>query len=227
MDEARLLTLVGTGGSGKTRLAIEVAAGEPDAMFVDLSPLRTPAQVLPTVARALGLREAGAQALVMTLQRYLRTRRVLLLLDNFEHVLDAAGDVAGLLAVCPQVRMLVTSRAPLHVPGEHLLPVAPLRVPDPRCGYVELAATASAALFVARVRAAQPDFALAEENARTVAEICVALDGLPLALELAAAQVRACGLNETLARSRHRFSLLQLPRRGVPPRHRTLAAAVQ
>ena len=227
LDEVRLLTLVGTGGSGKTRLAIEVAAGEPGATFVDVAPLRTPAQVLPTVARALGLRDAGAQALAVTLQRHLRNRRVLLLLDNFEHLLDAAGDLAGLLAVCPRVRMLVTSRAPLQVPGEHLLPVTPLPVPDPLCGHVELAAIASAALFVARVRAAQPEFALAEENARTVAEICVALDGLPLALELAAAQVRGCGPEETLARSRRRFSLLQLPRRGVPQRHRTLAAAVQ
>ena len=227
LGEVRMLTLVGAGGSGKTRLAIEVARAEPDVVFVDLAPLRTPALVMPTIARALGLRNAGPQPLVVTLRQHLRDGRVLLLLDNFEHLLDAADDVVGLLAVCPHVRVLVTSRAPLQVPGEQLLPVAPLPVPDPRDGLVELAVSASVALFVARVRAAQPGFAVTEVNARTVAEICLALDGLPLALELAAAQVRACGLDEVLERARHRFSLLDLPRRGVPERHRTLAGAMQ
>ena len=162
LGEVRMLTLVGAGGSGKTRLAIEVARAEPDVVFVDLAPLRTPALVMPTIARALGLRNAGPQPLVMTLRQHLRDGRVLLLLDNFEHLLDAADDVVGLLAVCPHVRVLVTSRAPLQVPGEHLLPVAPLPVPDLRDGLVELAVSASVALFVARVRAAQPGFAVTE-----------------------------------------------------------------
>jgi predicted ATPase/DNA-binding CsgD family transcriptional regulator len=225
----RLLTLVGVGGSGKTRLALEVVRGEPGAVFVDLAPVREPGQFLPAVARALGLREAGAQPLPVTLYRYLRQWGALLVLDNFEHLLEAAGELAGLLQRCPEMRVLVTSRAPLQVPGEQLLQVQPLPVPDLRAlpAPAELAAISSVALFAARVRAAQPDFAVDAGNARTIAEVCLALDGLPLALELAAAQVRRYGLAEVLARSRGRFMLWQSPRRGVPDRHRTLAGAIQ
>lgn len=225
----RLLTLVGAGGSGKTRLALEVVRGEPGAVFVDLAPVREPGQFLPAVARALGLREAGAQPLPVTLDRYLRQWGALLVLDNFEHLLEAADELAGLLQRCPEMRVLVTSRAPLQVPGEQLLHVQPLPVPDLRAlpAPTELAAISSVALFAARVRAAQPDFAVDAGNARTIAEVCLALDGLPLALELAAAQVRRYGLAEVLARSRGRFTLWQSPRRGVPDRHRTLAGAIQ
>ena len=198
-------------------------------MFVDLAPVREPGQFLPAVARALGLREAGAQPLPVTLYRYLRRWGALLVLDNFEHLLEAAGELAGLLQRCPKMRVLVTSRAPLHVPGEQLLEVQPLPVPDLRTlpGPAELAAISSVALFAARVRASQPDFTVDADNARTIAEICLALDGLPLALELAAAQVRRYGLAEVLARSRGRFTLWQSPQRGVPDRHRTLAGAIQ
>ena len=225
----RLLTLVGAGGSGKTRLALEVVGGEPGAVFVDLAPVREPGQFLPAVARPLGLREAGAQPLPVTLYRYLRRWGALLVLDNFEHLLEAADELAGLLQRCPEMRVLVTSRAPLQVPGEQLLEVQPLPVPDLRTlpGPAELAAISSVALFAARVHASQPDFAVDAGNARTIAEICLALDGLPLALELAAAQVRRYGLAELLARSRGRFTLWQSPQRGVPDRHRTLAGAIQ
>src|SRR5271165_6148155 len=152
----RLLTLVGVGGSGKTRLALEVVRGEPGAVFVDLAPVREPGQFLPAVARALGLREAGAQPLPVTLYRYLRQWGALLVLDNFEHLLEAADELAGLLQRCPEMRVLVTSRAPLQVPGEQLLHVQPLPVPDLRAlpAPAELAAISSVALFAARVRAA-------------------------------------------------------------------------
>lgn len=234
LREVRLLTLVGTGGAGKTRLAIAVAGvvrdAHPDGVsFVDLAPLTDPAAVLPAVARALGLREAGAQPLMVTLNEHLSTRRVLVVLDNMEHVLAATTDVADLLARCGGLRVLATSRAALQIPGEQLFPVEPLLVPDARAlpSVALLADMASVALFVARVQASRPDFVLTEANSRTVAEICIRLDGLPLALELAAARVAAFGLEELLAGIRGRFSLLELPRRAVPARHRTLAGAIR
>jgi non-specific serine/threonine protein kinase len=227
LTERRLLTVVGAGGCGKTRLAIEAVADAPDVVFVDLAPLDDPGLVLPTIARALGLREAGAQPVSTTLLVHLRDRRVLLLLDNLEHLLDAAAGIADLLARCPAARVLATSRSPLRVPGEQVLQIDPLPVPDLRvpAGPEELLACPSVALLVARVRAVQPDFALSTDNARAVAEICHALDGLPLALELAAAQVRPLGVQEVLARARQ-FRMVEVPSRAVPDRHRSLANAV-
>jgi predicted ATPase/DNA-binding CsgD family transcriptional regulator len=233
LGTARLVTLVGAAGCGKTRLAVELAqACAVDPVFVDLAPLRDAGEVLPAIARGLGLPDAGAQPLSITVHHHLRERRPLLLLDNVEHLLaarSAADDVAALLAAAAGVRVLATSRAPLQVPGEQLLPVDPLPVPDLRAlpAVGELGATASVALFLARVRAAQPTFVLTEDNCRIVAEICLALDGLPLALELAAARVRAFGLAEVLAGTRARFELLTTPRRAVPDRHRSLTNAVR
>jgi len=226
--EARLVTLIGTGGAGKTRLALELAGSDPTAVFVDLAPLSDPGQVLPAVARAVGVSDAGSQPVPETLSRYLADRSILVVLDNVEHVLDAAGGIAALLARCRGLRVLATSRAPLQVPGEHLVEVGPLPVPDPRnlSGPAELAGVPSVTLFLGRVRDADPAFSFSAENARSVAEICVALNGLPLALEIAAAQVRTHGLDEVLTRMRSRFQLLSSTRRAVPDRHRSLANAV-
>lgn len=227
LDEHRLVTIVGTGGCGKTRLAVEVVGGADDAAFVDLSPLTDAALVLPTVARALGLRESGSLPLVDTLLRHLRNREAVLVLDNVEHVLDAAAGIAELTARCPGVRVLATSRCPLRVPGEHLLPLSSLPVPEVGDGLgKELAAVPSVALFVERVRAVQPDFALTPLTSRVVADVCRALDGLPLALELAAAQVRAHGLAEVLVRTRHLLEGAAPPQRGVVERHHSLDSAI-
>lgn len=224
----RLVTVVGTGGCGKTRLAAEVVASTENVVLVDLAPITEPGHVLPTIARALGLREAGARPVSTTLLRHLRDRQVLLLLDNLEHLPDAAAGIADLLARCPAVQVLATSRSPLRVPGEQVLQVDPLPVPDLRvpAGPEDLLACPSVALFVARVGAVQPDFALTAQNARAVAEICCALDGLPLALELAAAQVRPLGLAEVLACVTEQFRTVQVPSRTAPDRHRSLADAV-
>lgn len=224
----RLVTVVGAGGCGKTRLAIEIVGVVTDVVFVDMAPITEPEHVLPTIARALGLREAGAQPVSTTLLRHLLDRRVLLLLDNLEHLPDAAAGITDLLSRCPAVRVLATSRSPLRVPGEQVLQVDPLPVPDLRApvGPDDLSTCPSVALFVARVGAVQPDFTLTAQNARAVAEICCALDGLPLAIELAAAQVRPLGLSEVLARTTEQFYTVQVPSRMAPDRHRSLANAV-
>ena len=232
-DGVRLLTITGPGGVGKSRLAVVAAeklqgrSGAP-AVFVDLSPLREPGLVLPTAARALGLAESGSRPLSQTLRRVLGTHPPLLVFDNFEHLLPAAVLVAELLRDCPELRVLVTSRAPLQVPGEHELPLAPLRVPDLSApvSLSSLAQCPAVELFVHRCQQVRPDFALTTSNARTVAEICVRLDGLPLGLELAAIWVKVLEPHELLTRLRDRFALLVHPDRAVARRHRALAATV-
>jgi non-specific serine/threonine protein kinase len=214
-----LLTLTGTGGVGKTRLALAVAhaaAGSfaDGAVFVDLSPLRDPALVLPTIATALDVRETGDRSIAGALARALKPRQLLLLLDNCEHVVVAAPEVAALLAACPALQVLATSRAPLRVRGEHLLPVPPL------------ARTEAVTLFAQRARAADSDFALAEGNAAAVAEVCARLDGLPLALELAAARLRALSLGALLALLTQRLRVLTGGERDLPDRQRTLRDAI-
>jgi predicted ATPase len=194
---SRLVTLTGPGGMGKTRLALEVAAEAlaryPDGVFVvDLSPLTEPALVVPTIAATLGVRESAGLALLDTLTGFLVLKRLLLILDNCEQVLDAAPDVAALLASAPHLAILATSREPLHVRGEREFPLQPLQFPaaDRLPATEDMARTPAVALFVERATASQPDFALTAANASAVAAICRRLEGLPLAIELAAARVK-------------------------------------
>ena len=231
---ARLLTLTGPAGAGKTRLALAVAeaAAEayPDgAVFVDLAPVRDPGQVVAAIAGATGVADGGGRPLPEALALSLGAQRLLLLLDNCEQVLGAAPDVGALLAACPNLTVLATSRAALHLRWEHELAVPPLGVPDLDGALpdaAELAGTPAVALFVARAQAVRSDFALTAANARTVAEVCVRLDGLPLALELAAARTRVLAPEALLARLDRRLHLLTGGGLDRPTRHQTLRAAV-
>ena len=228
-EEVRLLTLTGAGGTGKTRLGLQVAAELSDrfadgVFFVNLAPLSDPALVVPTIAQALDLKETGEQPLLDLLQASLRDKQLLLLLDNFEQVLDAAVQVADLLAACPQLKVLVTSRETLHVRAEHEFAVPPLALPD--TGHLpDLAALSqyeAVALFLERTRATKHDFLLTPANARAIAEICTRLDGLPLAIELAATRIKLLPPQTLLARLSSRLAVLTGARRDVPARQQTL-----
>jgi predicted ATPase len=232
-DGVRLVTLTGPGGTGKTRVALQTTAEVLDAfedgvVFVELAPIAAPTLVVPTVAQAVGVRDAGNRPAMEALEAYLRDRRLLLLLDNFEQVVAAAPDIARLLAACPGLKVLVTSRAPLHLSGEHEYPVPPLPLPivgDPG-STAELAANPAVALFVQRAQEVRPDFGLTDENAATVAEVCRRLDGLPLAIELAAARIKLLPPRELLARLERRLPLLTGGPRDAPERQRTLRDAI-
>src|SRR5215471_14860161 len=196
-EDVRLVTLTGSGGTGKTRLGIQVASELRDLFaggvcFVSLAPIMEVALVMPTIAQALGLRDEGGQGLFARLAAVLQLQPVLLFLDTFEQVVGAASQVADLLMACPHLKVLVTSREVLHVHAEHEFVVPPLALPDPAHlpALAELARCPSVALFLQRAQAVQPEFALTMTNAHAVAEICVQLDGLPLALELAAARMK-------------------------------------
>jgi predicted ATPase/transcriptional regulator with XRE-family HTH domain len=231
--DVRLLTLTGPGGVGKTRLALHAAAasldGYPDgAWFVPLAPLGDPALVAAAVAGVLGVRESGRETQTEALAASLRDRRLLLVLDNCEHLLPAAPLVADLLASCPGLTVLATSRAPLRLSGEHQLAVPPLSLPEPEpqptvAGILHFEAPA---LFVQRAVAAQADFAVTPENAPAVAEVCRRLDGLPLALELAAARVKLLPPRALLARLDRRLMVLTGGPRDAPARQRTLRATL-
>ncbi len=232
--EVRLMTLTGTGGVGKTRLALEVAhVSHSDfadgVCFAPLAPISDPERVIPTIAQALGLWEAGDRPLVEQVQDALRSRHLLLLLDNFEQVMAAAPRLVSLLASCPYLRLLVTSRAVLHLSGEYEFPVPPLPVPDlSRLPQQEtLAQIAAVYLFVERARSIYPAFRLTETNARTTAEICVRLDGLPLAIELAAARIKLLPPQALLKRLSHRLAILTGGARDLPTRQQTLRNTLQ
>jgi predicted ATPase len=230
-DEAAILTLTGSGGTGKTRLALQAAADSlgrfpSGVFFVALAPLSGHELVLPTIAQVLGLRVPRGGALLPALADYLAERRLLLVLDNFEHVVAAAPTVAKLIGAAPGLKVLATSREPLHVSGERVYPVPPLELPDPAAGPDGLAANEAVALFVERAQAIRPDFELTETNAPAVAAICRRLDGLPLAIELAAARVVLFPPAALLARLDERLDLLTGGARDRPARHQTLRATL-
>ena len=231
--DVRLLTLTGPGGTGKTRLALALAAAVAEAfpdgvVFVDLAPLADPALVASSIAQALALKESAGEGLPVTLAAHLRDRKLLLLLDNFEQLLAAAPLVAELLAACTRLNVIATTREALRLSAEHEYPVPPLRVPDPRSlpEPAELSRYEAVALFVARAQAVRPDFRLTGENARAVAEICARLDGLPLAIELAAARSRLLAPGAILKRLERRLELLTGGARDLPVRQQTLAGAI-
>jgi len=227
--EVRLMTLTGTGGVGKTRVALAVARAllnefADGVCLVLLAPVSDPVQVLPTIGQALGLREAGDRPLQDQVQAYLEYRHLLLLLDNFEQLLIASPDLVDLLQACPQLKLLVTSRAVLHVQGEQEYLVRPLALPDlQRLDDLQaLSQSAAVTLFLQRAQAHLPDFSLTASNARAIAEICVRLDGLPLAIELAAARSKLLPPQALLERLSQRLALLTSPALDVPARQQTL-----
>jgi predicted ATPase/class 3 adenylate cyclase len=230
---SRLLTLTGPGGTGKTRLAVRIAAGLVSAFsdgvfFVDLAPLTDPALVGPTVARTLGITEQGERPIIDILKEHLEPRRVLLVLDNFEHLLAAREVVEDLLEAALRLSALVTSRSILNLYGEQEFPVPPLALPDPSASanLEELSQNEAVALFIERAQAAKPAFSITNENALAVAEICVRLDGLPLAIELAASRTRLLEPGEILARLGQRLPLLSTGARNLPARQQTLRGAI-
>jgi predicted ATPase/class 3 adenylate cyclase len=231
--EVRLLTLTGPGGTGKTRLSLQTAAELLDefdsgVFFVALAPISDPELVSSAIAGPLGVRESAELTLTEALKEYLRDKEFLLVLDNFEQVVGAAPLVGELLAACPHLKVLATSRGVLKVYGEHEYAVPPLSLPDPRrlpplrkMGQYE-----SVRLFVERARAAQVDFDITNESAPAVAEICVRLDGLPLAIELAAARTKILTPQAMLSRLSSRMRLLKGGARNLPERQRTLRGAI-
>ena len=232
-EHVRLLTLTGPGGVGKTRLGLQVATkishGFDDGVrFVPLAAIRDPALVIPTIAQALGLLERGEQPPAELLRVFLRNRNVLLLLDNLEQVISSAEEIADLLAACSRVSILVTSREPLRIAGEQEFAVAPLALPAEltRSTPDLLAECDATALFLQRVRAIKPDFVVTDENARVIAEICVRLDGLPLAIELAAARVKILSPHALRDRLVNRLVVLSRDTRDAPDRLRTMRSAI-
>jgi predicted ATPase/class 3 adenylate cyclase len=233
LTETRLLTLTGPGGSGKTRLAIQAARELlPDfahgAFFVALAPINDPALVMPTVAAALGLPERADRLPMEGVIEHLTGKEVLLVLDNFEQVVEAAVEIGQLLTTTEGVRIIVTSREPLGLSGEREYPVPPMGLPDlDRLPSLEaLSHFEAVGLFVERATAVKPDFAVTNENAPAVAEICARLDGLPLAIELAAARVKVLSPQAILQRLDDRLAFLSGGARDRPARQRTLRDAI-
>jgi predicted ATPase len=229
LSDVRLLTLTGPGGTGKTRLGLQVAAELSErfpngVFFVDLAPLSDPTLVLSTIAQTLGIREVAGQSLLERLSEELQPKQVLLLLDNFEQVVSAALEVMDLLGACPKLKLLVTSREVLHVRAEYEFAVPPLALPEPThlLDLVALSHSEAVALFLQRAQAVEPDFHMTRANARAVAEICTRLDGLPLAIELAAARIKLLPPPALLARLAHRLQVLTSGARDVPVRQQTL-----
>jgi predicted ATPase/class 3 adenylate cyclase len=231
-----LLTLSGPGGTGKTRLALEVAALLLDedqyprgAWSVNLAPVTDPSLVPGAIAQVLRVREEADQPLVATLKEYLREAELLLLLDNFEHLLDAAPLLSDLMSTARYLKVLVTSRARLQLSGEQDYPVPPLQLPTSgrAAPLDEITRYEAVRLFIERARGAKPDFEVTNENAPAVAEICSRLDGLPLAIELAAARIKVMGPQAMLGRLERSLGFLTHGPRDLPARHQTLRSTME
>ena len=232
--DIRLLTLTGTGGIGKTRLAVQVASEflhdfPGGVCFVSLAQIRDPEFVLPTIAQSLGLREIRGQSLHEQLRACLQEQHMLLVLDNYEQVVVTAPLLADMVANYPHLKILVTSRTRLHVPGEQEYSVVPLATPNPgRLDFHEIPTPyASVALFLERAQAVKPEFQMTPENAHAVASICVRLDGLPLAIELAATWVKALAVKQIAARLSDASRLLTGGERTALPRQQSLQATIE
>ncbi|MEO8289027.1 MAG: tetratricopeptide repeat protein [Chloroflexota bacterium] len=230
----RMLTLTGPPGIGKTRLATQVASSlldqyEDGVYFVDLSPVLDPDDVSAEIARSVGLAPSGSTPINISLQAYLSGRRMLLLLDNFEHLLDAASTVVKLMEASPWLKVLITSREALNVRGERRFPVQPLAIPAKGQSYspASLLNIPSVELFIDRAHPSAPDFELTDENAQDVVAICVGLEGLPLAIELAAARAADLSMHEIREAMSAPLRLLAGGWRDLPLRHRTLMSAIE
>jgi len=233
LDATRLLTLTGPGGTGKTRLSLQLAAESatsfPDGAFwVPLAPIADPELVPSTIAHALGVHVGGKEDPLQRVLEHVRGKRMLLVLDNFEQILPAAPSVSALLASGPDLKVIASSRAPLRISGEQEFPVPPLELPDPeRLPSLEALAQSDAVrLFIERARAVKPDFMVTAENAASVAEICYRLDGLPLAIELAAARVKLLAPQAMLPRLKKGLDLLASSAPDRVDRQRTLRGAI-
>ena len=234
-DEVRLITLTGPGGIGKTRLALQVGRGVADAFpggvfFVALSTVTGAGAVVPAILQVLGVGETGNQSPHVSLKEYLRTLEApaLLLLDNFEHLVSSAPLISELVSIAPKLKIIVTSQAPLHVYGEHEFPVPPLALPDPKAlpPLETLSGLPSIALFAERAQSVKRDFALTKENAAAIAAICARLDGLPLAIELAAARIKLLSPAAMQSRLESCLTLLTGGARDLPTRQQTLRGTV-
>jgi predicted ATPase len=227
---ARLVTLTGAGGSGKSRLAIEAAFALRDLFdetwFVDLAPLHDAGQVIPTIAWAIGVRETTNLSAQRAIDRHLKDRKALLVLDNFEQVLEAGLAVAHMLARAGRISVLVTSRSRLNIRGEHVVSVPPLSLASPEANYEELAHNPAVVLFTDRAIAADETFTLTPHQAPLIAHLCARLDGLPLGLELVAVHVRSMSLPEMLRRFPNSLALANGGPHDAPDRHRTLRATI-
>ncbi len=231
--QVRLVTLTGTAGVGKTRLALEVARElvhdfADGIHLISLAPISDPALAIPTIAHSMGLTESRSQPLLDLLKAALQNKHMLLVLDNFEQILPAAPQLTDLLASCPQVKLLMTSRFTLHVQGEHKFPVPPLAVPDLKQFPEQevLAQYATITLFLQRAQATKPTFQITHTNAHAIAEICVRLDGLPLAIELAATRIKLLSPHALLTRLKHRLHVLTGGTQDTPTRQQTLRNAI-
>lgn len=230
LRRARLITITGVGGAGKTRLALQAAAAQSfldGVWFVELAPVSTGAHVGVAVLEALGLKDQDQASPLDRLCAFLRNKQLLIVLDNCEHLTLACAElVRGLLRACPQVKVLATSREPLGVGGEHLFPIAGLRLPEPDADRQALDACESSHLFLERVRAVNPERPAADVSPAHIARICRRLDGLPLALELAAGRVRALTIEQIADRLDDRFHLLTSSSQTTESRHQSLLATI-
>ena len=228
----RAVTITGPGGTGKTRLSLRAAEQllEPfkdGVFFVPLTPLSGPELVMPAIAGVLGVQKSADRTLVDSVVTHLAGKELLLVLDNFEHVLPAAEDVAAVLASTPNVRVLATSRVPLHIQGEHDVHIRPLALPETDASLGEVMRAPAVQLFAQRAQESRDDFALTEDNCRTIGEICRRLDGLPLAIELAASRSRLLSPEAMLERVDDRLGLLTGGPSDLPSRQQTLRSTIQ